>query len=174
MNIRDLKLREPEVETRTIKLDSGVDLDVRTYLPIDAKADLITWIITMATDDKTGCISPVRFEVCFAIGVVQRYAGIEIDEGASLTEVYDLLESNDVINMVMGAIPEEEFKFLQQLAEDTAKDVERYNNSFAGMIGMLTSDASNIDSQLTTILQKIRDKEGLEQLSVIRDVVGTD
>ena len=41
MNIRDLKLREPEAENRTIKLSSGVDLDVRTYLPIDAKADLI-------------------------------------------------------------------------------------------------------------------------------------
>ena len=174
MNIKELNLREPEVVTSPITLNSGVNLDVREYLPIDDKADLITWVITMAVDDKTGCISPIRFETCFSIAVVQRYAGVEIDPEMTISEVYDLLETNDVISQVMGAIPKEELDFLSSLAEDTAKDIVRYNNSFAGMISVLSSDTNSLNDQITDILDKIKNGEGLEQLAVIKDMVGND
>ena len=174
MNLKDLGLRELEVETRPIKLKSGVEVSVRTYLPIDDKADLIAWVINLAVDDKTGCISPVRFETCFSVAVVQRYAGIEIDAEETLGNVYDLLEYNDVIDQVMGAIPENELRFLSDLAKETAQDVARYNNSFLGMVNMVSGDAESLQEQTNSLINKIKNSEGLEQLAAIRDVVGTD
>lgn len=174
MKYSELNLREPEVENRTVKLNSGVDLEVRAYLPIDEKANLITWAINLALDDKTGCISPVRFEVCFALGVVRWYSGIEFDDDVSLSDIYDMFEKNDVINQIMGVIPVAEIDFVRDLAKDTAEDVVRYNNSFAGMIGLMSTDANNLDEQLTEIVGKIKNAEGLEQLAVIKDVVGSD
>ena len=174
MKYSELNLREPEVENHTVKLNSGVDLEVRTYLPIDDKANLITWAINLALDDKTGCISPVRFEVCFALGVVRWYAGIEFDDDVSLSDIYDNFEQNDVINQVMGAIPIPEIDFVRDLAKDTAEDVVRYNNSFAGMIGMVSKDADGLDEQIKEIVGQLKNAEGLEQLAVIKDVVGTD
>jgi hypothetical protein len=174
MYYSELNLREPEVETTSIKLTSGVEVAVRKYLPIDDKANLITWAINLALDDRTGCISPVRFEVCFALGVVKWYAGIEFDDDVSLSDIYDSFEINDVTNQVMGAIPVPEIDFLRDLAKDTAEDIVRYNNSFAGMISGISSDATNLDEQITEIVGKIKNAEGLETLSVIKDVVGTD
>jgi hypothetical protein len=162
MKYSELNLRAPEVENRTIKLNSGVDLEVRTYLPIDAKADLITWVINLALDDHTGCISPVRFEVCFTIAVVKWYTNLEIDEDIPLSEIYDMFELNDIINQVMGAIPVDELDFLKDLARDTAEDLVRYNNSFAGMISVMNNDANNLDTELNKILDSIKNKEGLE------------
>ena len=146
MKYSELNLREPEVEKRQIKLDGDINLDVRTYLPIDAKSDLITWAINLALDDNTGCISPIRFEVCFTIAVVKWYADIEIDEGTPLSKVYDMFELNDISNKVMGAIPVEEIDFLRDLAKDTAEDIVRYNNSFAGMLNIMSNDATNLDN----------------------------
>ena len=174
MKYSELNLRAPEVEKRTIKLNSDVDLEVRTYLPIDAKADLITWVINLALDDRTGCISPVRFEVCFTIAVVKWYTDLEIDEDIPLSEIYDMFELNDTINQVMGVIPVDEIDFLKDLARDTAEDLVRYNNSFAGMVSVMNNDANNLDVELNKILDSIKNKEGLEQLAVIKDVVGSD
>lgn len=174
MKYSELNLREPEIETRTIKLDSGVDLEVRTYLPIDDKANLITWAINLALDDQTGCISPVRFEVCFALGVVKWYTGIEFDEDVSFSDIYDMFEAHDVINQVMGAIPVAEIDFVRDLAKDTADDIVRYNNSFMGMIQNTNTDTLALSDEVTNIVNAIKNGEGLEQLAVIKDVVGTD
>lgn len=176
MKYSELNLREPEVENRTIKLNSGVDLEVRAYLPIDEKASLITWATTLALDDETGCISPVRFEVCFALGVVKWYAGIEFDDNVSLSDIYDMFEQNDVINQVMGAIPVDEIDFVRDLAKDTAEDLVRYNNSFAGMLSLTSknTDMSEFSQQVSEIVNQIKNGEELKQLAVIKDVVGTD
>lgn len=174
MKYSELNLRAPEVEKVKVKLDSGIDLEVRTYLPIVEKANLITWAIDMAIDDKTGCISPVRFEVFFTLGVLRWYADLEFDEGIDLSEVYDIFELTDVTNKIMGIIPVEEIDFLKDLAKDTAEDIVRYNNSFAGMLSVMSSDANNLDTELNNILEQIKNREGLEQLAVIKDVVGSD
>lgn len=174
MKYSELNLREPEVENRTIKLNSGVDLEVRIYLPIDDKANLITWAINLALDDKTGCISPVRFEVCFALGVVKWYAGVEFDDDVSLSDIYDMFEQNDVINQIMGAIPVSEIDFVRDLARDTAEDIVRYNNSFAGIIQNTNIDTLALSDEVTNIVNALKDNKDLEQLAVIKDVVGTD
>ena len=174
MNFKELNLRAPDPEFRKIKLNSGVELNVRAYLPIDAKADLITWVINMALDDKTGSISPIRFEACFSIAVVQRYCGIEIPEDSVLSETYDLLETNDVIAQVMGVIPEDEITFLKELALDTVADISRYTSSFAGVMSTLNTDTSELTQRLQEIMQSIKNNEGMEQLAAIKDMVGTD
>jgi len=174
MYYSELNLREPEVETTSVKLNSGIDLAVRKYLPIDDKANLITWAINLALDDKTGCISPVRFEVCFALGVVRWYAGIEFDDDVSLSDIYDNFEQNDVINQVMGAIPVPEIDFVRDLAKDTAEDIVRYNNSFTGMLQSIDTESLDLGEQVSAIVNSIKNAEGLEQLAVIKDVVGTD
>ena len=174
MTFKELNLREPEVVYTQVKLDSGVEVNVRNYLPIDSKADMITWVINSALDDNTGCISPIRFEVCFALGIMKWYADIEIDEDIAPSEAYDILEQHDVINQIIGAIPISEMDFMRDLATDTAEDITRYNNSFAGMMSLMSKDAENLDSQLTNLINQVENPEELKQLKAIRDVVGSN
>ena len=174
MNYKELNLRAPDMQTRKVKINDSIELDVRTYLPIGAKADLITWVVNMATDEATGCISPIRLEAFFTIAVIQRYAAIEIDADESYADVYDIFEQTGVTEKIMSAIPEDELQFLQELTQDTVEDIVRYNNSFTGIMNAMKDNAGEMDSILGDTLDKVKNAEGLELLSEIRNVVGTD
>lgn len=152
------------------------ELEVRTYLPIDKKADLIKFIVDGALDDNTGCFSPLRVEVYFAIAICKWYANIDFsfDNLMNISKVYDILESNSIIDSIINAIPSDEMDFLSELVQDTINDIARYNSSAAGIIKTMTVDANSLDGQINSILEKIKNGEGLEALSVIKDAVGTD
>ena len=175
MKFEDLQLREPQTPAACeIIVGEGTKVEVRAYLSIDEKAKLISWVISRSLDERTATISPVRFETYFALAVVQNYADIEYnaENENDYGKIYDLLETNHIIDQVISAIPADEFEFLKSLAIDTAEDVERYSMSFLGMVNVMSSNAIELDKQLQNVLSKIKNAEGLEQLSVIKDVVG--
>uniref|UniRef100_UPI003078C635 hypothetical protein n=1 Tax=Dialister succinatiphilus TaxID=487173 RepID=UPI003078C635 len=62
----------------------------------------------------------------------------------------------------------------EDLVRDTLSDIARYNNSAAGIIQMMNKNASGLDTYITDIMEKIKNGENLETLSVIKDVVGKD
>lgn len=174
MRFTDLNI-ELKDESVQVTLDSlGVELDIRQYLPIDEKAGLLQFIVANAIDNMTGCFSPLRLEVFFAIAVCRWYAGItfELMPLERTGEAYDKLEQSGIIDTVMANIPDTELKFLRDLVNDTAADIARYNNSFAGMIKYASDNTEGLDNQITDVLEKIKNGEGLEQLAVIKDVVG--
>lgn len=63
---------------------------------------------------------------------------------------------------------------MEDLVKDTIKDIARYNSSAAGIIQMMNQNAGGLNEQITDMLNKIKNGENLETLSVIKDVVGTD
>lgn len=171
-----LGLEMGDIETTAIKINDTTELKVRSYLPIAEKGNLVTFVINGALDNMTGCFSPLRLEVYFAVAIVKWYAGVSFEnqELMDIGNIYDILEANYVVSKVMGAIPEGELEFIESLVKDTAEDIARYNNSFAGMMSAMSGDASSLDEQLSEILEKIKNKEGMELLSVIKDVGGTN
>ena len=135
------------------------------------KAQLVDYVINSALDENTGCFSPIRLETYFAIALIKFYSNISFTDKqlSEITKTYDLLESNGVTEKIINAIPSSEYKFLNMAVNDTAADIARYNNSFAGMMAAMSTDATNLDSQVTDLLEKIRNREGLEVLSAIKD-----
>jgi len=91
-----------------------------------------------------------------------------------VSKTYDLLEENGVIDQIISTIPEDEIEFMKELVNDTVNDIARYNSSAAGIIQAMTANAGGLDSQITEILDKIKNGENLETLAVIKDVVGKD
>lgn len=175
MKFEDMGLK-PDVRITPIKISDGVELEVLNYLSVADKTNLISFIVDSALDDNTGCFSPLRVEVYFAIAICKWYAGIEfsIDDLTHVDVTYDLLDNNGIINSILRAIPEDELNFIQDLVQETIEDIARYNSSAAGIIRTASVDAGNLDGQLTELLGKIKDGEGLETLEAIKNVVGID
>ena len=150
MTFTKLGLKAKKITTNC-QLNDDITLEIRNYLPVDEKAEFIQFIVNHALDDMTGCFSPVRIEVYFSIAVCKWYANITFTE-KQMTEVsktYDLLEENGVIDQIISTIPEDEIEFMK-------------------------ANAGGLDSQITEILDKIKNGENLETLAVIKDVVGKD
>lgn len=83
---------------------------------------------------------------------------------SDIVKLYDLLECNGVVSSVMSAIPEEELTFIHDAVNDTATDMARYNNSFAGMISNMTTKADGVDNKFTEIMTAIQNNEDLKAL----------
>lgn len=170
MNFDELYVKVPD--DKEITVADGQKVSVKQYLPIDDKAELIKYIIDWALDTTTGCFSPIRTEVFFSLAVCRWYAGIEVHDNFSY--YYDVLETWGILDEIMSYIPEGELRYLRELVDATVADVARYNNSAAGLIQMMNTNAEGLDSQLQSILSQIKNGKGLEQLAAIKDVVGND
>lgn len=176
MNFKDLKLT-PKVSFTDIKIGEDSVLKVANYLPIEDKGNLITFVVDMALDATTGCFSPVRVETYFALAICRWYGDMIFDDDdiqINVALTYDTLETNGIIDAIMNAIPKDELEFIQDLVKDTISDIARYNSSAAGIIQMMNQNASQLDTQITNILDSIKNGENLETLSVIKDMVGKD
>lgn len=170
-----LGLKAKKVAT-SCQINDNISLEIRQYLPIDEKANLIQFIVNHALDQMTGCFSPVRVEVYFSIAVCKWYAGITFTDKqmAEVSKTYDLLEENGVIDKIISVIPENEINFMNELVNDTIDDIARYNSSAAGIVQAMSANADGLDNQITEILDKVKNGENMETLSVIKDVVGKD
>lgn len=165
---------ELKVEYSELKINDAISLQVRSYLPIEDKGNMITYIVNSAIDDSTGCFSPIRVEVYFALAVCKWYAGLVFEDLSNPGMIYDILDTNGIIQEIMKRIPTDELDFIQDLVKDTISDIARYNSSAAGIIQMMNQNAGDLNTQITDILEKIKNGENLETLSVIKDVVGKD
>lgn len=166
---------QPDIEVAEIKCCDET-IEVCSYLPINEKTKMLQFIVNGALDDTTGTFSPLRVEVYFAIAVCRWYGGITFTKEnlQNVAAVYDTLETNGVTDSVIRAIPESEMSFMRGLVEETIQDIERYNTSAAGIIQSMGNNASGLEGEISKILEQIKNSEGLEQLSVIKDMVGKD
>lgn len=162
----------PDTTNDSVEIN-GIEIPIKGYLTQQEKADLIAFVLENAVDSR-GCFSPIRVETFWGIALVKWYGGISFTDKQIFDagKTYDLLETNGVIDDICDAIPNDEYTFLKDMLNDTKDDITRYNNSFAGIIAAAANSAENMDNELTQILTKIKNKEGLEQLSVINDIVG--
>lgn len=158
----NLKLNK---DVQTVKIGEN-EIEVIQYLPQEEKAKLVEFVLLNALDERTGCFSPIRIETFFAIAIMKFYTNITFTEKqlSDIVKLYDLLECNGIVTQVMSVIPEEELTFINAAVEDTANDIARYNNSFAGMITNMTTKAEGVDNQFTEIMSKLQDMEGIKEL----------
>lgn len=176
ITFKDLGL-EPKIKYTEVKIGEDKILSVVNYLPIVDKGNFITFVADLSIDETTGCFSPVRVETYFTIAMCRWYGGISFepeDVHENIAKTYDALETNGVIDAIRSAIPADELSFIEDLVKDTISDIARYNSSAAGIIQMMNKDASGLDTYITDMLNKIKNGENLEALSVIKDVVGKD
>lgn len=172
-NFKDLNL-QTKTETTLVKLNDTIEVPVRKYLPTIEKAALLEYVVNRAIDQETGRFSPVRVDLFFSLAVAHWYADILFDDDVQALDAYDALQTNGVFDAIIGAIPQDEFEFISEIVNATVKDVADYNSSFAGVVQMASKNADGLDGQLSEIMKKIKDKDGLETLAEIKNMVGTD
>lgn len=157
------------------------ELEVKTYLPTQEKIDFIDYVLDNAIDKKTQTFSPIRMEVYFNMALVLFYTNIKFSDGQleNLFKTYDLCEQNGLFDEIIAVLTENddrdnEYLDMMRFVTETAQDISKYSNSFAGILQNMTSDAEKLGTELNDILESVKNKEGIEQLAVIKNIVGQD
>lgn len=174
MNFNDMGL-EARFDTQEVKVNDDLTLTVRKHLSIQEKTEFIQYIVNSALDDRTGCFSPLRVEVYYALAICHWYGGIVFEDLSDAGKTYDILETNGVIDKIGSAIDYDERTYIRELTEETVKDIARYNNSAAGIIQMMSADTDGLNNQIVSVLDKIRENGDQAELTkLFKTMVGND
>lgn len=155
-------------KVNTIKI-GNFDIEVKQYLPVNDKLDLIARVLNGAHDENN-FPNPVKIEVIGALEIIMAYTNLSFTEKQKedVAKLYDLLETNGVIDQVVSAIPEEEYNFIIDGIDDTIEAVYTYQNSVLGILDSVGQDYSNLELDAINIQQKLANTENL---GLLKDVL---
>lgn len=158
--------RKNEVKIITI---NNNQIEIKQYLPVNEKLDLIARVINGA-HDQNNFPNPIKIEVIGTLEMIMAYTNISFTEKQKedIPKLYDLLEENGVIKDIISQIPEDEYNFIIDGINKTVDAVYTYNNSVLGILEAVSKDYSNLDFDATQIQKKMADPENLK---LVRDVL---
>ena len=166
-----LGLKKKE-EIKNITINDQV-IEVKQYLPISDKINIITNVIEKSADDNNFA-NPVKVEVFANLEIMYAYTNISFTDKQKEdpTKLYDLLEENGVIAEVIAAIPENEYALLLGWIDETIEAFYTYRNSVMGIMEQISEDYSNLSLDATEIQQKLADPQNLELLKSVMTKLG--
>lgn len=170
----DVKLnsREIVVNHETSK-GENVQFEVKNYLPIKEKMELVSRIINQSTDDN-GFYNPMRVKLYTTLEVVYAYTNLTFTpkQKEDPFKLYDLLVSTGLYDNITNYICREDLEELEGSIWDTIKSIYDYKNSVMGILDDISTDYSNLNLDASEIHSKLADPENMALLRQVLDKLG--
>lgn len=134
----NMKLKT-KADTVIVKYEDN-DIEVLQYLPFEDKYDLIMVALQKANEEDI--YNPLKLDMYFHLYLVYMYTNINFTDKQREDEskLFDTLESNGIIDIVVEAIPEEEYNNLLSLMNETMERKTTYKLSVSGLIQKVIAD----------------------------------
>lgn len=156
------------VTTNTLEWQ-GQTIEVKAYLPIQEKMNLIAAVLNQCQDDNN-FINAAALYMFRDLELVFRYTNIRFTEKqlSKPAELYDLLDSSGLLRAIIHAIPDREYSLIDSWLKDTAKNIYEYRNSAYGIMDALAKDYSNLQLDVETLQKSIADPQNM---ALLKDVL---
>lgn len=151
-----LKLKMKE-EVKTIDFNES-KIEVKQYLPIRDKIDLVDITLQKSREDRL--YNPLKVNMYFHLNLIYLYTNISFTEKQREDEekLYDLLDSNGLIDLIVSNIPEFEYKDLLEKTTEKIKHELKYNTTAAAIVSKLINDLPKNAQAAANIVENF-DKE---------------
>lgn len=145
------------------------EIEVKQYLPINDKLDLIATVINLSMDDNNFA-NPVKVQVYTKLEIIFRYTNLSFTDKQKedLVKIYDLLESNHIFDLIITEIPESEYKYIYESTEKCVKEIYAYSNSIMGVLERLSADYSQTSFDIDALKTKL---DNIGDVSLLQDIV---
>lgn len=149
------------------------DIEVKQYLPINEKLELISSVINSAADENNFS-NPVKENVFLTLEILYHYTNINFTDKQKEDPVklYDLVVSSGLVNKVTDLIPEEDLDEVINGVAQSIKAIYTYKNSVLGILESISQDYSNLNLDATEIQQKLADPDNMALLKQILTKLG--
>ena len=166
----DLRKNQEVVE---LQVDDDVVVEVKQYLPINDKLELVSSVINTAVENGN-IVNYGQLDVLFAINIIKAYTNISFTEKQleDVAKLYDLLVSSGFYETVKNIIPKSETEYIYNLIYKTASDIITYRNSAVGIMEALSQDYKNLEFDAEALQKKINDPESLSFLKEVLTKMG--
>ena len=148
-------------------------VEVKAYLPIQEKLDLIATVINNCQDENN-FINEGKMSLFMSLEIVYRYTNINFTEKqkSDPAKLYDLLAGSGFFDDMFAVMPQGEYKCIAIWLDKTANHIYNYRNSIYGILDALKQDYSNLDLNIDELSKKISNKENLDLLKDILTKLG--
>ena len=148
---------------------NGQIIEVKQYLPVNDKLELISNVINLAHDENNFS-NPVKVSVFTTLEIMYAYTNINFTDKQKEdpTKLYDLLISSGLVCEVIDAIPEAEYHEIICGVEDSINAIYTYRNSVMGILDTISTDYSNLNLDASEIQKKLSDPNNL---TLLKDVL---
>ena len=155
------------------KAGEEIRYEVKYYLPIKEKLELVSRIINQSIDDN-GFYNPMRVDLFLTLEFVYAYTNLSFTEKMKEDpfKLYDILVSTGIFTDIINAIREKDWKEIQENVWTTIDNIYKYNNSVMGILDTMKQDYSNLDFDATEIQKKIGDPENMALLREVLTKLG--
>ena len=156
-----------------IKVDTDIalffwgeyEIEVKKYLPMAEKAELVSKVINQSIDDN-GYYNPLQIKVYLTLETIYAYSNISFTEKQkeNILKLYDMVLSSGLFKKIIEAIPEEEWKDLQNTVHNIISNIYEYKNSAMGILEAISEDYSNLNLDATALTNTLLNPESLTTL----------
>ena len=149
-------------------------IEVKQYLPIAEKSELITRVLNNSVDENTGYYNLLKLDMNLGLEIVYAYSNISFTEKQKEDpmKLYDMLNASKVLNLIIGLVPDGEFYYLNKTTYEMANNIVTYRNSAMGIMEAISTDYSNLDLDATDIQKKLNDPDNMALLKDVRTKLG--
>lgn len=158
-----------EENIKEVSVGEDIVIEIKQYLPIQKKLELIGNVIMYAHEQDANYSNPVKAAVIRDIEVVFAYTNIAFTEKQKedIPKLYDLLKSSGVLNIIISNIPIEEYVEIVKGVEASIKSVYEYQNSAVGIIDTLKNKSDDLNINIEELINSIENPESLGTLKTI-------
>lgn len=153
---------------------NGQTIEVKQYLPVIEKSELITRVLNNSVDENNGYYNLLKMDMYLALEIVYAYSNISFTEKQKedSAKLYDMLNASRVLNLIIGLVPEGEFYYLNKTVHEMANNIVSYRNSAMGIMERITTDYSNLDLDASAIQKELADPNNMTLLKDILTKLG--
>ena len=162
---------KPNTEIKTITWNDQT-IEVKQYLPIKDKIELISDICNASTDDNH-YINYVRVNIYAQVYTYLAYTNITVTDKQKedIFKLYDMF-AGGLGDTLQVTIPHAELDFINSNVVNIMEGIYKYQNSAMGIMEAISNDYSNLDLDATELQRKIGDPDNITLLKNIITKLG--
>ena len=140
MYFKNLELKKDYLGNASIIQINDHDVEVKHYIPIRDKIDLVQVALQKAKEN--GIYNQMKLDVYFHLNILYSYTNIDFsdEDREDEMELYDILESNGVINDVITVMNDTEYQDLRTYLYEMKENDLNYSNTAAAVIQRFIRD----------------------------------
>lgn len=150
---------------------NGEEIEVKQYLPIDDKLNMIAAILNSSIDDN-GYYNPAKIYVYTIVNMLDFYTNINFTDKQKeeISKTYDLVAGSGLSAAIFAAINPYEYQQIQGWIRELIDSIYQYKNSVLGILDVIKSDYTNTELDAKKIIEEL-DKNP-DDLSFLKEVMG--
>ncbi len=162
-----------DVEKTKVITFKEIDIEVKQYLPIDSKIDLIDRIVAGSYEEieEAKIFNSVQYDILFTYLIAKYYTNLNLSDDKVL-EMYDILKSTGLIDEILEAIPEDDFDYIKGHLESRISEVEKGIERRTNIGYALDKFLTNFNGDLTNAISVVEkfNPEDVEQVKKMIEV----